>query len=234
MSTKNSHITTRISKDGTEAGVRYSRGAREAIVTVVKVAGISMSNIKAEEEMDSPLVGHAGVVGFTVPTAGAAAAECVISSRKESDKSSRASGAGNQGFGVGRMVAAVGIRGGIIRVGAIKEAVVKGAHNAKMVEGGRKAKHILVNKRLNDGRVRRCEATTELLPLGKVTRASSGNRCKRCITLIRGRRRDSHINNSIVGRGRGWVAVLLVRVKLEADVGRAGVGEVAIRYLGSG
>jgi hypothetical protein len=32
-------------------------------------------------------------------------------------------------------------------VGAVKEAVVKGAHTAKMVEGGRKEKHVLVNKR---------------------------------------------------------------------------------------
>jgi hypothetical protein len=39
--------------------------------------------------------------------------------------------------------------------------------------------------------------------------------------LIRGRRRDGHIDNSIVGRGtRGWVA-LVMRVKLEANVGRA-------------
>jgi hypothetical protein len=107
MSTRNSKD---ISKDGTDAGVRYRRGAREAIATVVKVAGISTSNIKAEE-LDSPLAGHAGVVvGVTVPrTAGATAAESIISSRKESDKSSRAStGAGNQRFGVGRMVA-VGI-----------------------------------------------------------------------------------------------------------------------------
>jgi hypothetical protein len=57
----------------------------------------------------------------------------------QADKSSRASSAGNQGFLVGRKVA-VGIsvkRGaGIIRVGAVKEAVVKGGgHTAKMVEG---------------------------------------------------------------------------------------------------
>jgi hypothetical protein len=48
------------------------------------VAGIGTSNIKAEE-LDSLLAG-AGVVGGTVPTAGAAAAESIISSRKESDK----------------------------------------------------------------------------------------------------------------------------------------------------
>jgi hypothetical protein len=57
-------ILHRISEDGTEAGVRYSRWAREAIATFVKVAGISTSNIKAEE-LDSPLAegGGAGVVG---------------------------------------------------------------------------------------------------------------------------------------------------------------------------
>jgi hypothetical protein len=43
MSTRNSHVTTvaRVSKDGTEAGARYNRGAIEVIATVVKVAGIS-------------------------------------------------------------------------------------------------------------------------------------------------------------------------------------------------
>jgi hypothetical protein len=40
--------------------------------------------------------GVRGVVGGSVPTAGAAAAERVISGGKESDKSSRASGAGNE------------------------------------------------------------------------------------------------------------------------------------------
>jgi hypothetical protein len=34
--------------------------------------------------------------------------------------------------------------GGIIRVGARKEAVVEGAHTAKMVEGGRKEKHVSI------------------------------------------------------------------------------------------
>ena len=38
--------------------------------------------------------------------------------------------------------------------------------------------------------------------------------------MIRGRRRDGHVNNSIVGRGRSQVA-LVVRVKLEANVSRA-------------
>jgi hypothetical protein len=55
----------------------------------------------------------------------------------------RISGAGtNQGFGVGRKVAlGISIRGG--------------DHTAKMVEGGQKEKHVLVNKRLDDGRVGR-------------------------------------------------------------------------------
>jgi hypothetical protein len=187
--------------------------------------------------------GASAVGGGSVSTAGAAAAECVIGGRKESDKSSRANSAGNQGFGVGRKVS-VGIsvkRGaGIVRVGAVKVAVGKRADTAKMVEGGRKEKHILVNKRLENGRVGRGRATPELLPrLGKVIRASSGNRYKRCITLIRGRRQDGHIDkNSIVGRGRSRVAVVM-RVKLEAYyVGRAGVGgggnEILLWFVGDG
>jgi hypothetical protein len=63
--------------------------------------------------------------------------------------------------------------------------------------------------------------TTELQPLGKVMRASSGSRCKRCITLIGGRRRDSDINDSIREGGGGGVA-LVVGVKEKADVGGAG------------
>jgi hypothetical protein len=51
--TRNRHIA-RISKDGSVARIRYNRGAREAIATIVKVAGIRTSNIKAEE-LDSPL-----------------------------------------------------------------------------------------------------------------------------------------------------------------------------------
>jgi predicted dinucleotide-binding enzyme len=60
------------------------------------------------------MAGGAGVLGGTVPTEGEPAAESiVISSRKESDKSSRASGAGNQGFGVGRKVAVeISVKGG--------------------------------------------------------------------------------------------------------------------------
>ena len=89
---------------------------------------------------------------------GAAAAECVIGGQEESDKSSRASSAGNQGFSTRRKVA-MGISvkrwARIIRVGAVKEAVSKGADTAEMVEGGGKKKHILVNQRLDNGRVSR-------------------------------------------------------------------------------
>ena len=48
--------TEDVPKDGTVARIRYSRGASEAIATIVEVAGISTSNIKAEE-LDSPLAG---------------------------------------------------------------------------------------------------------------------------------------------------------------------------------
>jgi hypothetical protein len=98
--TRNRNIT-RVSKKRTVARIRCSRGGRKAIATCVKVAGIGTSNIKAKE-LDSPLAWGAGVVGGSVTTAGAAAAEGVIGGREEADKSSRASSAGNQGFGVGR------------------------------------------------------------------------------------------------------------------------------------
>jgi hypothetical protein len=84
---------TRVSKKRTVVRINYSRGDREASATSIKVAGICTSNIKAEE-LDSPLAWGAGVVGGAIPTAGAAAAECVIGSREESDKSGRASSAG--------------------------------------------------------------------------------------------------------------------------------------------
>jgi hypothetical protein len=53
-----------------------------------------------------------------------------------------------------------------------------------MAEGGRKEKHVLIHERLNDRRVGSCGTTPELF--GKIIRVSSGNRCKKCITLIRG------------------------------------------------
>jgi hypothetical protein len=43
----------------------------------------------------------------------------------------------------------------IIRVGAVKEAVRKRADTAEMVKGGGKEKHVLVNQRLDNGRVSR-------------------------------------------------------------------------------
>jgi hypothetical protein len=85
------------------------------------VAGIDTSNIKAKE-LDSPLAWGADVVGESIPTARAAAAEGVIGGWEEADKSSRASSAGNQGFGVGRKVAmGISVKRGarIIRVGAV-------------------------------------------------------------------------------------------------------------------
>jgi hypothetical protein len=94
--TTNRHIT-RISKKRTVARIRCSRGGRKASATGVKVAGLGTSNIKAKE-FDSPLAWGAGVVGGSIPTARAAAAEGVIGAWEEADKSSRASSAGNQGF----------------------------------------------------------------------------------------------------------------------------------------
>jgi hypothetical protein len=46
---KGGTISTYISKEGTESGIRRGRGRREAVTTKVKVAGVSMGNIKAKE-----------------------------------------------------------------------------------------------------------------------------------------------------------------------------------------
>jgi hypothetical protein len=90
-------LSKKRSKKRTVARIRCCSGGRKASATGVKVAGIGTSNIKAKE-LDSPLAWGAGVVGGSVPTAGAAAAEGVIGGREEADKSSRASSAGNQGL----------------------------------------------------------------------------------------------------------------------------------------
>jgi hypothetical protein len=100
--TRNRHIT-RVSKKRTVARIRCSGGGIKASATGVKVAGIGTSYVEAKE-LDSPLAWGAGVVGGSIPTAGAAAAEGVIGGREEADKSRGASSAGNQGFGVGRKV----------------------------------------------------------------------------------------------------------------------------------
>jgi hypothetical protein len=47
-STRNCNVT-RVSKEGTESGIRRGRGRREAVTAKVKVAGVSTSNIKAQE-----------------------------------------------------------------------------------------------------------------------------------------------------------------------------------------
>jgi hypothetical protein len=99
--------------------------------------------------------------------------------------------------------------------------VCKGARTTKVVEGGGEEKHVLISHQLDDGGIGRGVTTTELQPLGKVMPASSGSHCKRCITLIGGRRRDSDINDSIREGGGGGMA-LLVGVKEKADVGGAG------------
>jgi hypothetical protein len=42
-------VTIRVSKEGTESGIRRGRGTREAVTTKVKVAGISTSNVTVDE-----------------------------------------------------------------------------------------------------------------------------------------------------------------------------------------
>jgi hypothetical protein len=145
-----------------------------------------MGDVEAEE-LDSPLARGAGVVGGAVPTAGATGVgESSIGGREEAKKGRGASGAGDQGLDIGRMVAmGVGVKGRARVLGSggtKKEAVSQGAKAAKMVERGREEEHILGNKGLDNGRVGRGGTTTELLPLSKVMRASSGSRCIRCIT----------------------------------------------------
>jgi hypothetical protein len=54
MSTRSN--VTRVSKQGTESGIWRGRGTREMVTTKVKVAGISTSDVKAEE-LDSSLAG---------------------------------------------------------------------------------------------------------------------------------------------------------------------------------
>jgi hypothetical protein len=80
------------------------------------------------------------------------------------------------------MPVGVRVKGGAdLRVGAIEETVMSRADTAKMfVLRCRKKKHVLIHERLNDERVGGCGITPELQSLGKMMRASSGTRCKRC------------------------------------------------------
>jgi hypothetical protein len=59
-------------------------------------------------------------------------------------------------------------RAGVVCKGATKETVGKRAKSTKMVKGGREEEHLLVNHRLNNGRVGRGGTTTEHLLLSKV------------------------------------------------------------------
>jgi hypothetical protein len=60
------------------------------------VASICTSDVKAKE-LDSPLAWGAGVVGGSVPTAGAAAAECVIGGREEAAQEQHRASIGSAG-----------------------------------------------------------------------------------------------------------------------------------------
>jgi hypothetical protein len=101
--------------------------------------------------------------------------------------------------------------------------VCKRAGTTKVVEGGGKEEHVLINHQLDDGGIGMGVTNMKLQPLGKVMQASSGSHYKRCITLIGGRRWDSDINDS-VGEGGGGGVALVVEVKEEADVSWAGGG----------
>jgi hypothetical protein len=104
-----------------------------------------------------------------------------------------------------------------------------------VVEGGGEEKHVLIDHQLDDGGIGRGVTTMELQPLGKVMQASSGSRCKRCITLIcckrciamiGGRSQDNDINGSI-SEGGGVGVTLVVGAKEKANVGRVAGGEAS-------
>jgi hypothetical protein len=58
------------------------------------------------------LSGGAGVIGVPVPTPGASATKGIVDGRQETRESGGASGAGNEGLGVCRVVAVgVGVEG---------------------------------------------------------------------------------------------------------------------------
>ena len=88
------------------------------------------------------------MVGGSVPTAGAiGVGESSIGGREEAKEGRGASGTGDQGLDIGRMVAVgVGVEGrtGVVGSwGAKKEAVGQGTETAEMVKGGREEEHVL-------------------------------------------------------------------------------------------
>jgi hypothetical protein len=83
-------------------------------------------------------------------------------------------------------------------------------------------------------RVGRGGTTAELLPLNEVMQGSSGSRCKRCITLTRGRRRDGNIINDSIGEGGGGGTAVVVRVEEEANVSRVGSRRGRSKLFGFG
>jgi hypothetical protein len=86
----------------------------------------------------------------------------------------------------------------------------------------------LIDHQLNDGGIGTGVTTTKLQPLGKVMRASSGSHCKRCITLIGGRRRDSDISDSVGEGGGGGVALVVGLRRRPMSAGRE-EGEAGMR-----
>jgi hypothetical protein len=175
--------------------VRSGRGGQEAGATGVKVASIGAGQVEAKE-LDSPLARGAGVISAgSVPATGTAVVKGFIIGRGEADKGRGTIGTGNQDLDVGRIVTVCASVKWVARVGgrgANEEVVGQRTEAPKMVKGSGEEKHVLVNQGLDNGRVGRSGTTTELLPLSKVMRLSSGSHCKRCITLRRGRRPDSY------------------------------------------
>jgi hypothetical protein len=88
-----------------KAGVRRGRRGGGAGTGSVEVLGVGAGQIKAEE-LGSPLSRGAGVVGGAIPLAGPGAAKGFVGGRQETNESRGGSGMGNEGVGVGEVVAA--------------------------------------------------------------------------------------------------------------------------------
>jgi hypothetical protein len=82
---------TKVTENGAKAGVRRGRRGGEAGTGGVEVSGVGAGQIKAEE-LGSPLSRGVGVVGGTIPLAGAA--KGFVGGRQETKESRGASGTG--------------------------------------------------------------------------------------------------------------------------------------------
>jgi hypothetical protein len=92
-----------ITENSSEAGVTQGGGCRageESGVGGVNVSSVGTCQGQAKK-LDSPLAGGACVIRVSVPRAGAGAAKGIVSGRQETRESGGASGAVDEGLGVG-------------------------------------------------------------------------------------------------------------------------------------